>query len=130
MDDDELGAGNTVQVVAYKSGSVFAGGVLLLVRDSFGWAAMFNAFAGIYVVAVLLLSRISIVEMADDDKKSDSKDMGYVYGMCRLAEVPYYGPVRKSRCPRRLSHRHHDSEGGATYQSLLPQPSVRQLTER
>jgi len=78
LDDDELGAGNTVQVVAYKSGSVFAGGVLLLVRDSFGWAAMFNAFAGIYVVAVLLLSKISIVERADEGKKSDSKDVGSI----------------------------------------------------
>ena len=74
LDDEELGAGNTVQVVAYKSGSVFAGGVLLLVRDSFGWAAMFNAFAGIYVVAVLLLSRIRFVEGVDEGKKSDSKD--------------------------------------------------------
>ena len=76
MDEDELGAGNTVQVVAYKSGSVFAGGVLLLVRDSFGWGAMFSAFAAIYVIAVLLLSRISIVERADEGKKSDTKDMG------------------------------------------------------
>ena len=75
MDEDELGAGNTVQVVAYKSGSVFAGGVLLLVRDSFGWSAMFSAFAAIYVIAVLLLSRISIVEKADEGKKSDAKDM-------------------------------------------------------
>ena len=77
MDDDELGAGNTVQVVAYKAGSVFAGGVLLLVRDAFGWSAMFNAFAAIYVVAVLLLSKISIVEKVDSDKKTDSKDVGY-----------------------------------------------------
>ena len=76
LDEDELGAGNTVQVVAYKSGSVFAGGVLLLVRDSFGWGAMFSAFAAIYVIAVLLLSRISIVERADEGKKSDTKDMG------------------------------------------------------
>ena len=77
LDDDELGAGNTVQVVAYKAGSVFAGGVLLLVRDAFGWSAMFNVFAAIYVVAVLLLSKVSIVERADGDKKTDSKDVGY-----------------------------------------------------
>ena len=87
LDDDELGAGNTVQVVAYKSGSVFAGGVLLLVRDSFGWAAMFNAFAGIYVVAVLLLSKISIVERADEGKKSDSKDVGYVLDFPDFGEI-------------------------------------------
>ena len=77
LDDDELGAGNTVQVVAYKSGSVFAGGVLLLVRDSYGWGAMFNAFAGMYVIAVILLSKISIVERADEGKKSGSNDMRY-----------------------------------------------------
>lgn len=75
LDNDELGAGNTVQVVAYKSGSVFAGGVLLLVRDSYGWGAMFNAFAGMYVIAVILLSKISIVETADEGKKSSSNDM-------------------------------------------------------
>ena len=84
MDEDELGAGNTVQVVAYKSGSVFAGGVLLLVRDSFGWCAMFSAFAAIYVIAVLLLSRISIVEKADEGKKSDTKDMGQVLVLWNL----------------------------------------------
>lgn len=44
----ELGLGNTVQVVGYKAGSVFAGGGLLAVIDTAGWGWMFGLLACVY----------------------------------------------------------------------------------
>ncbi|TRY81960.1 hypothetical protein DNTS_013403, partial [Danionella cerebrum] len=44
----ELGLGNTVQVVGYKAGSVFAGGGLLAVIDVAGWGWMFSLLACVY----------------------------------------------------------------------------------
>ncbi|KAF4113403.1 major facilitator superfamily domain-containing protein 3 isoform X1 [Onychostoma macrolepis] len=44
----ELGLGNTVQVVGYKAGSVFAGGGLLAVIDVAGWGWMFVLLACVY----------------------------------------------------------------------------------
>ena len=35
LDQNELGIGNTVQVVAYKAGSLFSGGLLLYVKEIF-----------------------------------------------------------------------------------------------
>ncbi|XP_030647542.1 major facilitator superfamily domain-containing protein 3 [Chanos chanos] len=44
----EVGLGNTVQVVGYKAGSVFAGGGLLAVIDVAGWGWMFTLLACVY----------------------------------------------------------------------------------
>ena len=62
LTEHELGAGNTIQVVAYKAGSMFAGSLLLFVRESFGWTVMFLAFASIYFLAIFLLNLINISE--------------------------------------------------------------------
>ena len=51
LDESELGAGNTVQVVAYKAGSMLAGSLLLIVREAFGWTTMFLTFGAIYFIA-------------------------------------------------------------------------------
>lgn len=61
----ELGAGNTVQVVAYKAGSVFAGGLLLYVRQLSGWTAMFFSFATLYFVTVALLLSLNLVDKSE-----------------------------------------------------------------
>jgi MFS family permease len=91
LSPSELGAGNTVQVVAYKAGSVFAGGVLLLIRDVYGWSAMFNCFAGIYVIAVVLLRQLALVERTsqEDAKKTDKdkEDCGSRGGLQVLRSV-------------------------------------------
>ena len=64
LDDNELGVGNTVQVVAYKVGSMFAGSLLLFVREAFGWSFMLMAFASIYFVT--LGSVMTVVEFHSD----------------------------------------------------------------
>lgn len=53
LDADQLGLGNSVQVVAYKLGSVLAGGGALTLLDLLGWRAIFLLLAGGYFSAVL-----------------------------------------------------------------------------
>jgi hypothetical protein len=47
--------------VAYKGGSVFAGGILLWVRDIASWEVMFGAFGCLYLLAVILVKRLKLV---------------------------------------------------------------------
>lgn len=74
LDENELGAGNTIQVVAYKMGSLFAGSLLLFVREAFGWSAMFMAFSSIYFVTLGLISFISISEKKSSISENIIKD--------------------------------------------------------
>ena len=65
LNDKELGAGNLVQVVAYKAGSMFAGTLLLLIHEAFGWTVMFATFSFMYFSTVFLTSFI----VTDESKK-------------------------------------------------------------
>jgi len=47
----ELGAGNTIQVVAYKIGAVTMGSMLLWVSQVSGWTSMWLVFAVLYFIA-------------------------------------------------------------------------------
>ena len=55
LDPEELGAGNTIQVVAYKAGSVFAGAALLWVKEASSWSMMWTVFSGLYFLCLLLV---------------------------------------------------------------------------
>ena len=70
LDEDELGAGNTVQVVAYKFGSMFSGGLLLFIKTEYGWTPMFVLFASIYFICVAL---VSLQDVEALKTKTDSK---------------------------------------------------------
>ncbi|XP_074980985.1 major facilitator superfamily domain-containing protein 3 isoform X3 [Caretta caretta] len=50
---DEIGYGNTIQVVAYKLGSMLAGGGLLTLMHLLGWGVLFLLLAIIYLLAIL-----------------------------------------------------------------------------
>ena len=82
LDDNELGVGNTVQVVAYKVGSMFAGSLLLFVREVFGWSSMLMTFASIYLVTLVLMSFISISE-----KRTNSNSVKSTKSSNHLVEV-------------------------------------------
>ncbi|KAM4029594.1 major facilitator superfamily domain-containing protein 3 [Anomaloglossus baeobatrachus] len=53
LDQDQLGLGNSIQVVAYKLGSVLAGGGALTLLHSLGWRGVFMLLSGAYLMAVL-----------------------------------------------------------------------------
>eukprot|EP00092_Neocalanus_flemingeri_P009285 GFUD01009991.1.p1 GENE.GFUD01009991.1~~GFUD01009991.1.p1 ORF type:complete len:389 (+),score=89.44 GFUD01009991.1:329-1495(+) len=61
LQPDELGAGNTIQVVAYKAGSVFAGGSLLWVKDLSSWSGMWLVFAAMYFLCICLVCGLGLV---------------------------------------------------------------------
>ena len=48
---DELGQGNTAQVVGYKLGSIFAGGILASFIDVTGWLGLFVVLSLLYIEA-------------------------------------------------------------------------------
>ena len=55
LTSDELGKGNTAQVVGYKIGSIFGGGVLVWFMDSLGWSGLFLVLTLLYIEALLFI---------------------------------------------------------------------------
>jgi len=78
----ELGAGNTVQVVAYKLGAVTVGGGLLWVSQSLGYFYMWMLFASVYLVAVTLVLSLNLInankQKQDDDQEAESSTFGMI----------------------------------------------------
>ena len=70
VSDEEIGIGNTIQVVAYKAGSIFAGGILLYLEYISGWMGMFIAFASIYCICIILIRSLNLVERSTLDIKT------------------------------------------------------------
>lgn len=52
---DELGGGNTAQVVGYKIGAIFGGGVLIWLMNAVGWTGMFLGLALLYLEALMFV---------------------------------------------------------------------------
>lgn len=55
LTSDELGQGNTVQVVGYKLGSIFGGGILASFVHVIGWMGLFLVLAVLYVEAAMFI---------------------------------------------------------------------------
>ncbi|KYO37077.1 major facilitator superfamily domain-containing protein 3 [Alligator mississippiensis] len=60
---DEVGHGNAIQVVAYKLGSVLAGGGMLAVLHRVGWRTLFCLLAAVYLVAVLYVCKAPVLRL-------------------------------------------------------------------
>ncbi|XP_063777122.1 major facilitator superfamily domain-containing protein 3 [Pseudophryne corroboree] len=56
LTQDQVGLGNSLQVVAYKLGSVLAGGGALTLLDALGWRMVFLFLAMGYLMAMLCVS--------------------------------------------------------------------------
>ena len=76
LNSDELGLGNTVQVVAYKFGSLFSGGLLLYIKEYLGWTPMFVSFGSIYFIAVMLMNNLKTITInSKSPSTSDQKSI-------------------------------------------------------
>ncbi|KAG8195023.1 hypothetical protein JTE90_008194 [Oedothorax gibbosus] len=53
LKDSELGHGNTAQVVGYKLGALFGGGILFWVHYYKGWAHLCLSLASLYIMAMV-----------------------------------------------------------------------------
>jgi len=79
LSEDELGAGNVGQVVGYKLGAAFAGGVLALLAGLTGWLGVCLALAAVYTEAAMLvcvspLLRLTVTGHQDAHSADNSHD--------------------------------------------------------
>lgn len=75
LDANELGAGNTIQVVAYKTGSVLVGASLLWIRDLIGWSAMWIIFSLLYLLCILLVVTLNLVPSQERTREISSENL-------------------------------------------------------
>ncbi|XP_062616051.1 major facilitator superfamily domain-containing protein 3-like [Saccostrea cucullata] len=68
LSEAELGYGNIAQVVGYKLGSIFGGGVLIWLSDYFEWSYLLFSLAFVYVIS--LMNVAVLVPSTDNDKKN------------------------------------------------------------
>ena len=59
----ELGAGNTVQVVGYKVGALLGGGLLVWLIEYTGWSGLFTILAAFYGVTMLAAGQIKDLKL-------------------------------------------------------------------
>lgn len=81
LKDSELGHGNTAQVVGYKLGALFGGGILFWVHYYKGWAHLCLSLASLYIMAMvaflpmftqrLMKNKVKIDAEERVDKKTD-----------------------------------------------------------
>ncbi|KAM6457711.1 major facilitator superfamily domain-containing protein 3 isoform 1-T3 [Liasis olivaceus] len=69
---EEVGFGNSIQVVAYKLGSVLAGGGLLAFLHHLGWRALFVYLGVLYVVAIIFTSKFHLRSPSQDSHAKDA----------------------------------------------------------
>jgi len=94
LDASELGAGNTIQVVAYKAGSVFAGGILLYLKDVTSWSIMFAAFGSVYVLAITLVKTLKLLERTiEKSKDKGEEEPAPPFRWRAVMAVPHTGPL-------------------------------------
>ena len=55
LSQQELGHGNTAQVVGYKIGSIFGGGLLVWFMNFLGWTGLFLVMAVLYIEALMFV---------------------------------------------------------------------------
>lgn len=71
LSESELGYGNIAQVVGYKLGSIFGGGVLTWLSDYMEWSSLLFSLAIAYVIS--LMNVAVLVPQTDDGKKESEK---------------------------------------------------------
>lgn len=72
LSESELGYGNIAQVVGYKLGSIFGGGVLTWLSDYMEWSSLLFSLAVAYVIS--LMNVAVLVPQTDDCKKESEKE--------------------------------------------------------
>ncbi|KAJ8401538.1 hypothetical protein AAFF_G00378550 [Aldrovandia affinis] len=73
---EEVGYGNMAQVVGYKLGSVMAGGGLLVLMDTVGWASLFLALGCVYGMVTLCAWRHPALDVSSERQGEDKKGRG------------------------------------------------------
>lgn len=72
LSETELGYGNIAQVVGYKLGSIFGGGVLTWLSDYMEWSSLLFSLATAYLIS--LMNVAVLVPQTDDHNKVSEKE--------------------------------------------------------
>ena len=70
LSKSELGNGNTAQVVGYKLGSIFGGGMLVWFLDTVGWTGLFLVLALLYVEGMMFVYLSPVLRKLNTHKSS------------------------------------------------------------
>lgn len=84
---EEVGFGNSIQVVAYKLGSLMAGGGLLTFLHHLGWGALFVYLTLIYTTAVVFTSKFHLGSSSQDTPAKD-RDLSLLRFFHEILLVP------------------------------------------
>ncbi|XP_022100489.1 major facilitator superfamily domain-containing protein 3-like isoform X1 [Acanthaster planci] len=73
LTESELGAGNTVQVVGYKVGSIIGGGLLIWLLPHTEWSGLFVLLAALYTMTLIIVMHLHVGDLREckTDKESD-----------------------------------------------------------
>uniref|UniRef100_A0A8C3T9P7 Major facilitator superfamily domain-containing protein 3 n=1 Tax=Chelydra serpentina TaxID=8475 RepID=A0A8C3T9P7_CHESE len=92
LGQDEIGYGNTIQVVAYKLGSVLAGGGLLTLMHLLGWGVLFLLLAVIYLLAILYVWSASELWLTVGRPSQDGQPRARTFNPWRILQELLYVP--------------------------------------
>lgn len=72
LDQEDLGIGNTIQVGAFKLGTLFSGGLLVFLMDYVSVSQTFIILGSIYLISLLVLNLSFYKSESSDDAKSSA----------------------------------------------------------
>lgn len=115
LTSEELGQGNTVQVVGYKLGSIFGGGILASFVHVIGWLGLFLVLAVLYVEAGMFIYVSPSLRYLDtlhqpangDDSNKNSGSQNDYDASCNMHR---HKQSMQHTCEH--SHAHHSQQAG------------------
>ena len=103
---DELAAGNVAQIVGYKLGAAFAGGILAMLVSVLGWNGMSFIMASIYAEAAMLVYVSPMLRNLDSNGSEPSCHSHHHECKCRDVDPRV---TNMSNCQNHLRCRQSDS---------------------
>uniref|UniRef100_A0A8C8SQ42 Major facilitator superfamily domain-containing protein 3 n=1 Tax=Pelusios castaneus TaxID=367368 RepID=A0A8C8SQ42_9SAUR len=88
----EIGYGNTIQVVAYKLGSVLAGGGLLTMMHLLGWGILFLLLTIIYLLAILSVWSAPQLQLTLSRPSQDGQSQARTFNPWRILQELLHVP--------------------------------------
>ena len=116
LSDQELGAGNVGQVVGYKLGAAFAGGVLALLAGVTGWLGVCIVLAAVYTEAAMLVFVSPLLRLTETNRHCNlSTDNSHDHSptqfvscdLCANAEPQTFYAMHHHHHYHHLHHQHH-----------------------
>ncbi|XP_030405480.1 major facilitator superfamily domain-containing protein 3 [Gopherus evgoodei] len=89
---DEIGYGNTIQVVAFKLGSVLAGGGLLTLMHLLGWGVLFLLLAIIYLLTILYVWSAPVLQLMLGRPSHDGQPRARTFNPWRILQELFHVP--------------------------------------